>query len=150
MRILIFAVCLYSLAHFGNTKVYGCECIEKKLKQFYDLPNLIEKMEVVVFSGRVIQQVKSGDKDKTLIKFQVYDSWKNATSHELSVIAQPDSNSCGYDFKTGKAYLVVAYRVGDKYETSLCTPTRELSRSKKLMQELDRIVQKKRIRTSHK
>jgi hypothetical protein len=148
MKKLIRVIYLCLLGYLGNTATYGCDCNEERLKQFYNLPNLIGKMDVVVFSGKVTRQTKNGPLGRFLVTFQIYDSWKNAESNELIVLARPNSNACGYDFTTGKTYFVVAYRFGDKYETSLCTPTGELFRSKKLMQDLDKVVVRKRMNTT--
>jgi hypothetical protein len=129
----------------------GCECRQQTVAKYSNYRKLIQELDVAVFTGKVIKQVKPPSSQKTIaVTLKVYESWKNAETAELTVYAKPDADACGYDFVTGRSYFVVAYRVDNQYHTDACTPTNELKRSAKHLSELNRITQGKKIAVNNR
>lgn len=92
----------------GSERAYACEVTS--------LPATEEAFDssAAVFSGKVadIQKVTLEDeRNKRLVFFEVDRYWKVPNENdyeELIVFTEIDHGACGYDFETGKSYLVYA------------------------------------------
>src|SRR5215471_20448383 len=107
-KILIAAAIALLSASLVVTPALGCECSKERTAKYFNYRKLIQELDVTVFTGKVIKQVKPPRGQKTIaVTFKVYESWKNAETAELTVYARPDADACGYDFVTGRSYFVV-------------------------------------------
>jgi len=97
-----------------------------------------------VFSGRVVK-VRRVDPPSAPgagllnveVVFAVTHSWKGVESPTVSVFTSSHGASCGYGFRTGRTYLVYAYRQGDgPLSTGICGRTRRLKDAREDLKEL--------------
>jgi hypothetical protein len=96
-----------------------------------------------VFSGRVVGiEVPSGrtmsSADPVEVPFKVYAVWKGPKSDTVTVTTARSSVSCGYEFETGRAYVVYARGEADDLQVSLCSRTKPLTRAGDVLAALGR------------
>jgi len=78
--------------------------------------------------------------------FKTERGWKGIFSNKLSVHTNPSPSLCGYSFKTGKRYLVYAFKRKDgTLTTFLCSRTSPADSSKAEQIELSDLVRKRSI-----
>lgn len=102
--------------------VFACTCMH--------LRGTVEdgyKRYPVIFSGKVISSVKSGDYSRK-VTIQVQNSWKSKLPKTVTVFTGAQTSMCGFPFKKGESYLI--YADGEKVKdlsVTLCSRTTLLS-----------------------
>jgi hypothetical protein len=109
---------------------YACSCVPPQ-----SVENELGRSKVV-FSGEVIQVKEQKDYFKGYmtkkVLFEVTKTWKGLSQSQVIITTGTGGGDCGYDFQTGKEYVVYAQMssmYGDKDElvTIVCSRTNELS-----------------------
>ena len=90
-----------------------------------------------VFSGRVIEIRKEGEGEE--VRFQVFKSWKNVHSAEVTLTNDPESEA-GTRYQVGESYLVFANGSQEKPTTGACSHVPVLRYAGKEIKELNRLA----------
>ena len=136
MLLVLACTFLSILAETG----FACSCLPPN-----DLAHEVES-SAAVFSGKVID-VKKHDRSVTPfwqveVIFEVNKSWKGADKKIVSIFTSSGSASCGYNFKTGRSYLVYASGNADGLlNTTICNRTKRLSKAREDIKMLEKISQ---------
>lgn len=133
-----FIVSVFMLA--GAVEAYACSCmvdmkpLKAQVKAAYNGSSAI-------FSGEVLE-VTSQNEQMYTVRLKVIKSWKGGIAKEITVTTAKDSSMCGYDFETGKKYLI--YANGDKSNlgVGICSRTTSLP-NKTDLRHLDRLKKTK-------
>jgi hypothetical protein len=125
--LLRLTVGLVALTSLGQ-QALGCTCLPP------GSPSEELERSTAVFSGRVVGiEVPSGrtmsSADPVEVTFKVYAVWKGPKSDTVTVTTARSSVSCGYEFETGRAYVVYARGEADDLQVSLCSRTKPLTRA---------------------
>jgi hypothetical protein len=111
LLILLFVVL------FAPQLAHACRCVESA-------PVCSAWRSGVVFRGRVLSQTL--DDGEFHVRFAVMESFRGATqSREITVQTAEQSSACGFEFKTGREYLVYSQEVegSEEVSTSYCSRT---------------------------
>jgi len=93
----------------------------------------------VIFSGKVISSVKSGDWNRK-ITVRVQNSWKGKLPKTVTISTNAATSMCGYPFSKGKSYLIYADgKKASDLSVTLCTRTTLLSNAVEDIEELDKL-----------
>lgn len=128
MKILLgFVVGLLALTGWSQ-QAFACTCAPPSS------PSEELERSTAVFSGRAVgMEVPSGrivsSADPVEVTFKVYAVWKGPKSDRVTVTTARSSVSCGYEFETGRAYVVYARGEADDLQVSLCSGTKPLRRA---------------------
>ncbi|MCA0971925.1 hypothetical protein LCM20_15065 [Halobacillus litoralis] len=103
------------------TKVHACSCVQPPP------PSEALDQAGTVFSGEVtaIKEKGIGIKHKQAL-IEVDQVWKGKKNSEVIVKTGRGGGDCGYEFETGKSYIVYAKDGWGKPEVSLCSRTDQL------------------------
>lgn len=114
---LIFALVFVSLS---AGEAFACSCLmDTKTPVRKQVKNSFQGA-TAVFYGEVLEVDRaSGVK----VRFRVERSWKGPLENEAIVYTMADSAMCGYNFETGRKYLVYASGETAGLSVSLCSRT---------------------------
>ncbi len=74
-----------------------------------------------MFYGEVTEVNRQ--EDSVTVKLMVSRSWKGTVKREMIIRTAQNSAMCGFNFETGKKYIVYAVGTDDNLRTNLCTRT---------------------------
>ncbi len=77
----------------------------------------------VIFRGRVTNIATQPAGNRTAVTFQVDLSWKGPVTPEMVVVTGRHTVTCGFPFRQGEEYLVLAGSGSGEIETGLCSGT---------------------------
>lgn len=123
---LIIVIAIAGLWITNTRCVFACSCIMPGTPQ-----EEITRSDAV-FSGKVTQLTPAKALDGTeaiKVSFEVGQVWKGQIPQELLVETSSSSASCGYNFESGKEYLVYAYSNEGQLSVNLCSRTALLADS---------------------
>jgi len=125
--VFLLASGLLALTGWGQ-QAFACTCLPP------GSPSEELERSTAVFSGRAVgMEVPSGrtmsSADPVEVTFKVYAVWKGPKSDTVTVTTARSSVSCGYEFETGRAYVVYARGKADDLQVSLCSRTKPLARA---------------------
>lgn len=102
--------------------IFACSClsesapIEKQVKDAYTKSS-------AVFVGQVLEVAKKPDGFSVTVRFRIEKSWDKNFQKEITITTGINSAMCGYEFQTGKKYLVYANGADNRLSTNICTRT---------------------------
>lgn len=120
---------VFSLPFVLKTPViFACSCVQ------LDSPLTSLNESTAVFAGQVTDiDISDGitfsSADPMKATFNVAQSWKGLVEKNTTVSTARSSASCGFDFETGREYLVYAYGNDNDLQVSLCSRTNLLARA---------------------
>ena len=124
-------------------KSFACSCMVTSEPLKKQVENAYSEAETVL-SGEVVEIKDSPtDKYRVIVKFKVDKSWKGAATQEITITTEKDSAMCGFNFETGKTYLVYAFGKKDELATNNCSRTSSFSQNGDLKY-LDKLKRKKK------
>lgn len=137
-----FALTVFLFFAAGKSFACSCQASPDPLKK--QIRGALSYSQAV-FSGEVIEIKESTiDKYSVLVKFKVTQIWKGNFGQEITITTPKDSAMCGYNFETGRKYLVYANGSKENLLTTNCSRTSTFS-SKGDAKYLDRLKRKKKI-----
>ncbi len=107
---------------------YACSCVP--------VPPVQEELQRsdAVFAGKVVEITEQKQPDGYItkaVRFEVTDTWKGVSQSQVIITTGMGGGDCGYEFITGKDYLVYASKSNmygeETLVTVICDRTRELS-----------------------
>ncbi|MCY9514668.1 hypothetical protein [Paenibacillus apiarius] len=124
--IIMMTVVMFGISCLSAAPVSACSCAA--------IPSVedAKREAAAVFAGKVTDVSQSlttmifSTADPVKVSFQVKRLWKGNVASNAKVVTALSSASCGYEFETGKQYLVYAYHSDGKYIAHLCTRTAPL------------------------
>ncbi|ASS76248.1 hypothetical protein CIG75_15725 [Tumebacillus algifaecis] len=130
MMVFSFLLMFQLLFTAVPTLSFACSCVQPGPPQ-----EALEKAGAV-FSGKVTKVTKT--REFINVEFEVNTAWKGVSDRTLTVLTSIGGEvSCGFDFKTGKEYLVYASKMNSgALEASFCSRTRLLDSASSDLQEL--------------
>ncbi len=137
-RLLDPRVLLIGLLFMINTEALPCECVGGTPLGREGLPawsavflGYVTNIRLLTSKDPVRGNESTFD-EQAEVTFRVHRAWKGVDRQTVSVLTATHAPvSCGYPFEVGQYYLVYARLPADGHvmETSLCTPTKELSQA---------------------
>lgn len=114
---------------FYAEKTYACSCLapdpdkstEQQVAEWY------QKSDAVL-TAKVLSVSTDKKTFKKNVKLLLIKSWKGKFAKTVTITTNSSSAACGFNFETGKKYIIYAYRDSSKkLSTNLCTRTAEIN-----------------------
>jgi hypothetical protein len=122
-NIILFLICA-ALALPGAA--YACSCVAPENLE-------IEEFADYVFLGEVNSKPWSFSFSQNKYKFSVKNMMLGAKQKEIVIWTDKFTSACGYPYKKGIEYLVIASANGKKYKSGLCSSWPANSEAAKLI-----------------
>lgn len=124
-------------------KSFACSCVVMPEPLKKQIENAYSGADAV-FSGEVVEIKDSPtDKYRFIVKFKVAKYWKGAVAQEIMITTEKDGVMCGFNFETGKTYLVYAFGKKDQLSSNNCSRTSVFSQNNDIKY-LDKLKRKKK------
>jgi hypothetical protein len=111
--IVLLVTCMFALS-------LSCSCLPLSMDDQHKASNLI-------FVGRVMETLPSTNNKQ--VRFKVAHVYKGKNTPTITITTASDSAMCGYNFETGKDYLVYGTTKNRTHSVSLCSRTTELDQA---------------------
>ena len=122
---LVLVLVVSALLFLGDAKqVAACTCIPHSVEEAVDRADAVFAGRVMFIGRDVDIQAVYGTQN--LVGFWVNEVWKGPVRGLMYVTANPNESSCGFNFRTGREYLVYASESSVGYSTGLCSGTKSL------------------------
>lgn len=126
-KIVFLSVSIVALFIFTQVNVLACSC--PTVEDSSEITGQMRNAEVI-FSGEVIGINKIPKTRMIQVKIEVQESWKEVLPEEITITTE--IGTCGYDFRVGTEYLVIAHDSNDgTLTTGLCLGNRILYKTAK-------------------
>ena len=123
-------------------KFFACSCLVTPEPLKKQIQNAFAGADVI-FSGEVVEiKDSASDNYSLIVKFKVAKYWKGGPQTEITITTAKDSAMCGFNFETGKTYLVYAFGKSENLSTNNCSRTSFFSK-KSDVKYLDKLKRKK-------
>ncbi len=124
MNKIIFTIFFFAFFTVLNANnALACSCVPQGDESIKQQVEKSYKNSTAVFSGEVVEVIKSPDVYFVEVKFKVDKSWKNGFQDEITITTGRGGGDCGYEFEVGKKYLVYVDGEKNKLKTNICTRT---------------------------
>ncbi|MBS1251365.1 MAG: putative cell wall hydrolase LytN [Anaerolineales bacterium] len=129
IRVMLFLAVVMALLLVNPGRAYACFCVPR------GSPAEELAKSTAVFTGRVVSIESSSaplwrDVDSVNVTFRVSEVWKGPRRGKLTVLTARHGIDCGYEFESGKEYLVYAAGAENRLVVWFCSRTQPLAEAR--------------------